>query len=84
MTEVPQVPYAVKGSASYEGKHIIDRPLRVKSCKKCWSPLIIKSNLMYCEECGRIRNAKTIIWLDVRTHVEYMTPLELAAMKEAL
>ena len=84
--EVPQVPCADKGGEGndYERKHIIDRPLRVKSCAKCWSPLIIKSNKMYCEECGRFKNARTIRWINVRTQIEYMTALELAAMKEAL
>lgn len=78
MVKVPQE--AMGLSPSYEGKHIIDRPLRVKSCKKCWSPLIVKSNKMYCKQCERFRNARTICWVDVRTHIRYLTPIELAAM----
>lgn len=85
MTEVPQVPLEIgegKGVLFYEGKHIIDRPLRVKSCKKCWQPLITKFGKMYCEQCERIRNARTSCWIDARTNIESVTPLELAEMIE--
>ena len=80
MTE--EVPKETKGGegTDYEGKHIIDRPLRVKSCKKCWSPLFIRSKKMYCKQCERLRNARTTCWIDVRTNIECVTPSELDEM----
>ncbi len=83
--EVPQVPLETGEGRGIDrkdrvGKHIIDNPIRVKSCKKCWQPLIIKSNKLYCEQCERFRNAKTTCWIDTLTKIEYLTPLELAEM----
>ena len=70
-----QVPKETKGGegTDKEGKYIINRPLRVKSCLRCWSALRFKNNKLYCPICEKYRTAKTSHWIDQFTNIRFVT-----------
>lgn len=86
--QVPQVPYATKGSASYEGKHIIDKPLLIKSCKKCMQPVHYKKipsgreERLYCPACKKFRRPHNTMWLPRGSKIRFVTDIELLHLIE--
>lgn len=77
-----EVPMEVMGSKGpfIEGKFIIDKPLRIKSCLRCWKPLRFKENKLYCDTCKKFRTAKTSHWIDQISDIQFVTEEQMTEL----
>lgn len=82
MTE--EVPQEAKGPSPYEGKYVVDKPLLVKSCRKCQQPVyykklpLDKNERLYCPSCGKFRLFHHLIWLPHGAKMQFVTEEELS------
>lgn len=78
MTE--QVPKETKGGegTDYEEKYVIDRPVLVKSCKKCHGPVHFKKKsskqeLLYCPACQKFKFLHHTLWIPHGSKIQFVT-----------
>ena len=77
-----QVPSEAMGLSPYEGKYITDRPLLVKSCKRCSQPVQYKlipsgkQERLYCSACKKFRGFHQTKWLPHYSRIRFVTDAE--------